>query len=267
MFTPDTPTVRKILQNYLTVHSIRSGYNLSIDSVPNSFYQNPSPPTSPTGFIPVPSTDFIYDYVLQYPNTTLLGISFNITDTSYKYEVWYNASLFAGPGITDFFSPPLLYFERTMEEAITNSTGANLSFDLTLRPFPTLQRTRVPDTLSSSLGPCIFFIVTALPVIMATNALVREKEKQLRRSMMLMGLARESWYASWFLTFSLISAIVDLVLALLGRAFQFEFFTNSDFGVVFITFWLHSMAELSLSFFAIVWIRRASSAVLFATFW
>jgi hypothetical protein len=267
MFTPDTPTVRKVLGNFLTAHNARSGYNLSIDSVPDTFYQNPSLPTSNLGFIPVPSVDFIYNYVLQFPNSTLLGISFNITDTSYKYEVWYNASLFAGPGLSDFFAPPLIYFERTLEEAIVNSTGGKLSFDLTLRPFPTLQLLRVPDTLSSSLGPCIFFIVTALPVIMAMNALVREKEKQLRRSMMLMGLTRESWYASWFLTFSLVSAIVDIVLAALGRALQFDFFTNSDFGVVFITFWLHSMAELSLSLFAIVWIRHTSSAVLFATFW
>ena len=269
MFTPDTPIVRTVLQNFLTAHAIRSGYNLSIDSVPDSFYENLPPPTSNLGFIPVPSSDFIYNYVLKYPNSTLLGISFDITNVSYKYEVWYNASLFAGSGLSDFFAPPLLYFERTLEESIFNASGAqNTSFDITLRPFPTLPLDRVPDTLSASLGPCIYFIVTALPtVLMAMNALVGEKEKQLRRCMMLMGLTRESWYTSWFLTFSIISGLVDLVLTALGRAFQFEFFVNSNFGVVFFTFWLHSMAELSLSFFAIVWIRHTNSAVLFATFW
>jgi hypothetical protein len=84
---------------------------------------------------------------------------------------------------------------------------------------------------------------------------------------MLMGLRRESWYASWYLTFTIISALVALILTALGHAFQFDFFRNSNFGVVFLTFWLHSMAELSLSFFAIVWMRQTSSAVLFATFW
>jgi ABC-2 family transporter protein len=139
---------------------------------------------------------------------------------------------------------------------------------MTLRPFPTLPLARVPDTLSSSLGPCFYFIVTALPVVlMALNALVGEKEKQLRRCMILMGLRRESWFVSWYLTFALISAFVGLILAALGRAFHFDFFVNSNFGVVFFTFWLHSMAELSLSFFVMVWMRRTSSAVLFATFW
>jgi len=269
MFTPDTSQVRTILDNFLTAHSARSGVNLTIDSHPQSFYTNQTAPSSSLGFVPVPSSEFIYDYVIKHPNSTLLGIDFNITGNSYKYEVYYNASLFTGTDPTsDFFSPQLLYFERTLSEAILNSTNQPTSFNLTLRPFPTLPLTRVPDTPSSSLGPCFFFIVTALPaVLMAMNALVSEKEKHLRRCMMLMGLRRESWYASWYITFSIISALVGIILAALGRAFGFEFFRNCDFGVVFLTFWLHSMAELSLSFFAIVWMRHTSTAVLFATFW
>jgi ABC-2 family transporter protein len=268
MFTPDTTQVRVILENFLVAHSARSGYNVTTDSVPDSFYTDLSPPTTHLGFIPVPSADFIYTYVLKNPNATLLGIDFNITDTNYKYQVYHNASLFAGTNTADFFSPQLLYFERTLEEAIFNATGQNTQFNMTLRPFPTLPLSRVPDTLSSSLGPCFFFIVTALPaVLMAMNALVGEKEKQLRRCMMLMGLRRESWYASWYLTFTIICALVALILTALGYAFQFDFFVNSNFGVVFFTFWFHSMAELSLSFFAIVWMRYTSSAVLFATFW
>ena len=272
MFAPDTTQVRSILTNFQTAHVARTGTNLSIDTVDPSFYTDLPAPTSNLGFIPVPDADFIYNYVLKHPNATLLGVNFNITETSYKYQVYYNASLFANTlDNTDFFSPQLLYFERTLEEAILNSTSSQqtgTAFNITLRPFPTLPLSRVPDTLSSSLGPCFFFIVTALPtVLMAMNALVGEKEKHLRRCMMLMGLRRESWYASWYLTFSAISGLVAVILAALGRAFQFEFFGNSNFGVVVLTFWLHSMAELSLSFFAIVWMRQTSSAVLFATFW
>ena len=268
MFTPDTGQVRTILGNFLSAHSARSGINLTINSVPESFYTDLPPPTSNLGFVPVPSSEFIYNYVLKYPNSTLLGIDFNITGSSYKYQVYYNASLFAGSDPSDFFSPQLLYFERTLEEAILNSTSQPTFFNLTLRPFPTLPLSRVPDALSSSLGPSFFFIVTALPaVLMAMNALVGEKEKHLRRCMMLIGLRRESWYASWYITFSVISGLVALILTSLGRAFQFEFFINSNFGVVFLTFWIHSIAELSLSFFAIVWMTHTSSAVLFATFW
>lgn len=269
MFTPDTPQVRTILGNFLTAHSARSGIELTIDTVPDSFYTDLPPPMSNLGFIPVPSPNFVYNYVLKHPNATLLGINFNITGSSYKYQVFYNASLFAGAlDPSDFFSPQLLYFERTLEEAILNTTNYPTTFNITLRPFPTLPLTRVPDTLSSSLGPCFFFIVTALPtVLMAMNALVGEKEKHLRRCMMLMGLRRESWYVSWYLTFSAIGGAVALILTALGRAFQFDIFRNSNFGVLFFTFWIHSMAELSLSFFAIVWMRHTASAVLFATFW
>ena len=269
MFTPDTPIVRAVLSNFQSAHRLRSGFNISFDTVPDSFYDNPVPPSSHLGFVPVPSPDFIYDYVLRHPNSTLFGISFNITGTSYKYEVWYNASLFAGPGLRDFFAPPLLYLERTLEEAIFNlSTGQNTSFEITLRPFPTLPVSRVPDALSASLGPCVYFIITALPtVVMAMNALVQEKEKQLRRFMLLMGLRRESWYASWFLTFSMLSFLVDIITVALGRAFQFDFFAHSNLLAILMTFWLHSLAELSLSFFASVWIRQTRSAVLFATFW
>jgi hypothetical protein len=258
-----------VLNTFLAAHNARTGYDLSIGNVTSSFYTDLPPPTSNLGFIPVPSREFIYDYVLKHPNSTLLGVSFNITGQIYKYEVWYNASLFAGVEITDFFARQLLYFERTLEEAIFNSsTDSPTYFNLTLRPFPTLPLSRVPDSLTSSLGPCVFFIVTALPsVLMAMTALVSEKEKQLRRYMMLMGLRRESWYASWYVTIAINSAFVAIILAALGRAMQFEFFLNSNYGVVFFTFWLHSMAELSLSFFVVVWMRRSSAAVLFATFW
>jgi len=269
MFTPDTPPVRAVLNTFLAAHKARTGYDLSIDNVTDSFYTEIPPPTSNLGFIPVPSREFIYSYVLKYPNSTLLGVSFNITGQSYKYEVWYNASLFTGAEINDFFGPQLLYFERTLEEAIFNSsTDSPTYFDLTLRPFPTLPLTRVPDSLTSSLGPCVFFIVTALPsVLMAMTALVGEKEKNLRRYMMLMGLRRESWYVAWYLTVAATSGLVGIILAALGRAMQFEFFVNCNYGVIFFTFWLHSMAELSLSFFVVVWMRRPSAAVLFATFW
>lgn len=268
MFTPDTPQVRTVLNNFLSAHNARTGINLTIDDVPDAFYTDQPRPTSNLGFIPVPSSDFIYNYVLKWPNSTLLGVNFNITGNSYKYQVYYNASLFQASNPSDFMSPQLLYLERTLEESIFNSTSQPTSFNVTLRPFPTLPLTTVPDTLSASLGPCFFFIVTALPaVLMAMNALVGEKEKQLRRVMMLMGLRRESWYASWYLTFSFISGLVALILTCLGLAFGFDFFRHSNFGVVFLTFWLHSMAELSLSFFAIVWMKHTSSAVLFATFW
>lgn len=103
MFTPDTSQVRTILGNFLSAHTARSGINLAIDSVPDSFYTDLPPPTSNLGFIPVPSPEFIYNYVLKHPNSTLLGINFNITGSSYKYQVYYNASLFAGSDPSDFF--------------------------------------------------------------------------------------------------------------------------------------------------------------------
>src|SRR5579859_3308602 len=200
MFTPDTPQVRSILNTFLALHYARSGTNITISTPPQSFYDTQSAPTSNLGFVPVPSADFMYNYILKHPNSTLLGLDFNITGSSYKYQVWYNASLFTGTDPTsDFFSPQLLYLERTLEESILSTTNQPISFNLTLRPFPTLPLFRVPDTLSSSLGPCFFFIVTALPaVLMAMNALVGEKEKQLRRCMMLMGLRRESWFVQQY---------------------------------------------------------------------
>src|SRR5580698_4557901 len=105
MFTPDTTEVRTVLNNFLTANEARSGINLTIDSVPQSFYDNLALPTSNIGLLPVPSPEFIYSYVLQNPNSTLLAVNFNITGASYKYQVFYNASLFASTtSTTDFFS-------------------------------------------------------------------------------------------------------------------------------------------------------------------
>ena len=276
MYTPDTEQVRGVMGKFQQSHAERTGQMLNFDNGTQAFYDEMAAPSGNLGFVPVPSADFIYDYVLKNVNTTMLGVVWNITSNgtvdTYRYQVWYNASLFIGsdPSAADFWAPPLVYFERTIEEAIFNYTNPTqpIAFNVTLRPFPKLALVRVPDTVSSSLGPTFFFIITALPtVLMALNSIVGEKEKQLRRIMMMMGLRLESWMASWFLTYAIISALVALMLSAFGNAFQFEVFKNTNFGVLFFTFWLHSLAELAFSFAAAVFMRQTSTAVLFATFW
>ena len=85
--------------------------------------------------------------------------------------------------------------------------------------------------------------------------------------MVLMGLRLESWILSWYLTYAFISAIVCFILVVFGLAFEFQVFRNTNFGVLFLTFWFHSLAELAFTFFVAVYIHDTSTAIFFATFW
>jgi hypothetical protein len=77
-------------------------------------------PTRPMGISRIPSSDFLYDYILRHPNTTVFGVVFHMTETevvNVQYTIWYNSST----GIFDegdIYQRKMVSLMRGLDEAI-----------------------------------------------------------------------------------------------------------------------------------------------------
>jgi hypothetical protein len=151
--------------------------------------------TSSLDIVPVPNSDFIYNYALLNPNTTSWGVSFNEAGTgsaiNIQYQLWFNATATANG--SDIFGRTVLSFVRGLDEAIIstlNDPSATITADISInvKDWPLIAPTVLSDTIVQQLGPVFFFCSEMLIFINVLNQIVTEKELKLRHGMEVMGL-------------------------------------------------------------------------------
>ncbi|CAG8565940.1 2194_t:CDS:2 [Paraglomus brasilianum] len=268
LFTPDNPENRQILQIFSAKNAQRTGQallnfenvNLALTDVP----------TDNLGIIPVADAQFIYDYTLQNPNTTLFGIEFTTVrqpTVNYRYQIWFNSTQSANN--SDVFSDQVIAFQRGIDEAIiavATSSGQTVdttpTFNVQLKDWPKVPPTVVGDEIVGSLGSLFFFCAEMIIFIVVLNTIVTEKEQKLRDSLIMMGLKVEVYWLSYFFSNAWLVIICSIITCFLGFIFRFEVFTNTNFFVLIVTFILFGMAMVSFAFFITVWCRKARVAVL-----
>ncbi|KAG0269989.1 ATP-binding cassette sub- A member 1 [Actinomortierella ambigua] len=269
MFTPDTPEVRQILETVNSRNQVRE---------PKVSFQFEQPWTVATnamaapertyGFVPVPNTDFIYQYGIQFPNTTRFGIEFSIVDgppKNYRYQTWFNYTSDANQ--TDPFGDSLLSFTRAVDEAIMIVSGTSTTdLDVELKDFPKVPPARTADQVIQQLGAMFFFCSMMVIFICVLNQLVGEKELHLRHSMQMMGLKTVVYWLSWWLSNSVLVVISAIVLSGFGVAFGFDAFKNANFGVLFISFVLFGLAMVTMAFWLTTMVKASRTAILIGIF-
>ncbi|KAI7820422.1 hypothetical protein BC939DRAFT_234263 [Gamsiella multidivaricata] len=266
MFTPDTPEIRQILTTVNDRNQIREPFvNLGFE---NAMTDLLTVPTSTLGMVPVPNSQFIYNYTLQNPNTTRFGIEFSIVPgppKNYVYQTWFNFTTTANQ--TDPFGDSLLSFTRAVDEAIMQvSEGSSASLGATLKDFPLVPPSRAANQIVSTLGAMFFFCSMMVIFICVLNQIVTEKELHLRHSMQMMGLKTLVYWFSWWLSNALLVFISALVISAFGRAFGFTVFTNSNFLVVLITFFLFGLSMVTMAFWITTMVRASRTAILIGIF-
>lgn len=74
------------------------------------------------------------------------------------------------------------------------------------------------------------------------------------------------FWISHFLSNTLLVAVGALVTGIFGLAFGFSAFRNTNFGVIFFTFFLFGEAMVVLAFFITTFVRKARVAILIGIF-
>ncbi|RKP12550.1 hypothetical protein BJ684DRAFT_5473, partial [Piptocephalis cylindrospora] len=270
LFAPDTPQTRQIMQAFSTKNQERTGLAMNVEG---SALPVDSRLDRSYGILPAPNADYIYNFALNHPNATAFGVEFTIEQgppANYRYQVWYNNTL-SGNG-TDLFGHQTLALVRGVDEAIFSSQGLSPTaasaavFDVQLKDWPTVPPLVVADGVVNQFG-CLFFFCTQMIIFMTVlHTIVQERESRQRERMEVMGLRPEIYWTSWIISNTFLALICALVTSVIGLACRFHAFSQTNFAVILITFFLFAMAMICFAFFISTFLHRANGAILVGIF-
>ncbi len=103
------------------------------------------------------------------------------------------------------------------------------------------------------LPPFVSFIIVMLDII-------REKEKGLRRSLLIIGLKNSSFWLSWFIISLIYSTSVAILLIIIGKICYFQYFINCSIFINFFLFFLYSLALQIFAYFLSTIISTSKAA-------
>lgn len=127
--------------------------------------------------------------------------------------------------------------------SLTNLTNfTNLTVDIELKgsvfPHPHMPS---GDDAFVQYAPLLFFSVYFMVLVLLLTNMTEEKDKGLREAMRLSGMSQSQHFISWGFTMLTLLTAVTLLLIGLGYAFRFQFFTNIDVSVIFLTLFSFSI--------------------------
>lgn len=142
---------------------------------------------------------------------------------------------------------------------------AKTKFNISYSDFPTsTNRVFENADMVSAYGPFYFFFVAMINFVVILLEVVREKEKKLRKSLIIIGLETQPYWMSWILTCFIISLLTSLILCLTGLICQFAFFTNSNFPLLWFIFTIFFMSMLIGALMLSTFVSTINTAYTFA---
>ncbi|KAI6675688.1 hypothetical protein NL676_003594 [Syzygium grande] len=112
----------------------------------------------------------------------------------------------------------------------------------------------------ATVGPAFFLAVAMFSFVLQISSLITEKELKLRQSMTVMGLYDTAYWLSWLTWEGIIAILSSLFIVVFGMMFQFDFFLNNSFPVVFLLFFLFQLNMIGFAFMLSAFISKASSS-------
>ncbi|KAK1311874.1 ABC transporter A family member 2 [Acorus calamus] len=118
------------------------------------------------------------------------------------------------------------------------------------------------DTFSAvgTAGPTFFLAIAMFGFVFQVSSLITEKELKLRQAMSIMGLYDTAYWMSWLTWEAFLTLLSSLFSVLFGMMFQFDFFLNNNFGVLFLVFFLFQFNMIGFAFMISTFISKSSSA-------
>jgi ABC-type multidrug transport system ATPase subunit len=223
---------------------------------------NPGRPISSDKVRSFRTANEVDDFLFKNPMTcpgALYFVERNATVISYGVQT--NSTTLAKRGT---FEDPTFKFQIPLQIAAEREIARsligvpNFSWIVTLKEFahPALE---IFSALAS-VGPSFFLATAMFGFVLQMNSLITEKELKLRQAMSMMGLYDSAYWLSWLTWEGILALISSLVIVLVGMMFQFDFFLNNSFAVVFLVFFLFQLNMLGVAFLLSAFITKASSS-------
>lgn len=134
----------------------------------------------------------------------------------------------------------------------------NFSWAVNLKEFahPSLE----PFSAVGTIGPTFFLAICMFGFVFQISSLIAEKELKLRQAMTMMGLYDTAYWLSWLTWEGIIGAISALITVLFGMMFQFDFFLNNNFAVVYLLFLLFQINMIGFAFMLSAFVNKSASS-------
>ncbi|XVF11965.1 hypothetical protein REPUB_Repub08aG0074000 [Reevesia pubescens] len=162
------------------------------------------------------------------------------------------------------FEDPTLKFQIPLQVAAEREIAKSLLGDSNFRWTVELKEFPHPamHTLSAIalVGPTFFLAIAMFSFVFQIGSLVSEKELKLRQAMTMMGLLDSAYWLSWFTWEGIMTVLSSLFIILFGMMFQFDFFLNNNFAVIFLVFFLFQLNMVGFAFMLSPFINKSSSA-------
>ncbi|XP_057465021.1 ABC transporter A family member 2-like [Actinidia eriantha] len=111
-----------------------------------------------------------------------------------------------------------------------------------------------------TIGPTFFLAIAMFGFVFQISSLITEKELKLRQAMTMMGLYDTAYWFSWLMWEGIITLLSSVLTVLFGMMFQFDFFLNNNFAVVFLLFFLFQLNMIGFAFMLSAFISKSSSS-------
>ncbi|BBN17980.1 ABC-2 type transport system permease protein [Marchantia polymorpha subsp. ruderalis] len=209
-----------------------------------------------------PSIDEAETFLLQNPMRCPAAVHFDIrANNVIAYGIQTNSTAKQIRGIYEnanfkFQIPVQAAVERELTRFLTNN--ANLAWNVFFTEFahPNIETFSTVGTI----GPTFLLAAAMFGFVIQMSNLVGEKENKLRQAMSTMGLMNSAYWLTWLLWELLLGIISSVLLVLFGMAFQFYFFLNNDFLVLFFMFFLFAVNMTGFAFLLSTFLSKATSA-------
>nr|XP_027125264.1 ABC transporter A family member 2-like [Coffea arabica] len=219
---------------------------------------------------PIPSTKVqsfktrseVDEWLLNHPMHCSGALHFmEINSSVISYGIQTNSTPLAKRGN---YEDPTFKFQIPFQIAVEREIARSLVGDQKFSWQVSLKEYAHPAiTIFSALGtagPTFFFAIAMFGFVFQVNALVTEKELKLRQAMTMMGLYDTAYWLSWVAWEGIITLLSSLLTVLFGMMFQFDFFLNNSFGVVFLLFFLFQFNMIGFAFLLSAFISKTSSS-------
>eukprot|EP01114_Cavostelium_apophysatum_P014827 TRINITY_DN3937_c0_g1_i2.p1 TRINITY_DN3937_c0_g1~~TRINITY_DN3937_c0_g1_i2.p1 ORF type:complete len:862 (+),score=239.32 TRINITY_DN3937_c0_g1_i2:158-2743(+) len=227
--------------------------------------------------IKVPSTDVLFDFILDHPNVTQIAIIFfTVIDSGWEYYSPFNGSnpisykiLFNSTSedtnMKTLASYAINSVQASVEAGIINVIAANsglgdlsASFNVSLRNFPELTNN---FDVFSTLGNLFLYCALMFNFTVTVYQIVNEKHLKLRQGMKMIGLSDIAYWMSWFVTNVTFLLIYIGIIYIIGYACDFAFFNRTNIGVTFLTFFVFGLSMIPMAYLLTMFLTTTRQAV------
>uniref|UniRef100_A0ACD5X2C7 Uncharacterized protein n=1 Tax=Avena sativa TaxID=4498 RepID=A0ACD5X2C7_AVESA len=223
---------------------------------------NPGRPIPSNKVLGFRTPDEVDAWLFQNPMRCPGALHFqDINATQLTYGIQTNSTPVARRGTYEdptfkFQIPLQVAAEREMARLIIGDP--NFSWTVGFKEFAH-PATETFSTIAQA-GPTFFLAIAMFGFVFQISALVTEKELKLRQAMSIMGLYESSYWLSWLTWEAFLTLLSSLFTVLFGMMFQFDFFLNNSFGILFLLFFLFQLNMLGFAFMISTFVSKAASA-------